>query len=600
MIVKMKKVFLLMQSAQAQGALDDLRGLGVVHVEHENIPSGFELNEISEKLSLVEQARSILSMTIQKHPVQHTIRKSEKWDVVCHHVIDLQKRFKQLREYSVTLNNWIDLWESWGDFDPTQVNALQQKNVLMKFYQIPKDKIKSLPSGVLLKKVSVQGALINCIVVTTENIELGFKELCLPKLSLSGMRSRLNEDIKIMQHIKEELSAHQIYNNDLISAEEALFNQKDFYSVLKGMGQTKEIVYLKGYIPIDVEDMLLKQARQNGWGILTLEPNVEDAVPTLLRNPTWVALIKPLLKLLELVPGYRELDISPLFIIFFSLFFGILIGDAGYGAVYLLLNFWIQKKIGYKVKDKSVFFLFYILGFCAIIWGLLTATFFGQEWLLGIGVKPLVPELHNAIFVQALCFFIGALHLSLAHGWNAILKAPALLALEDVGWILIIWAVFFLAKSLLLGDLFPFFGSWLIMAGLVLVLFFTSPQKNIFKAIGAGLGKIALSLINNFTDVVSYIRLFAVGLATVAIADAFNAMAAGIIKKGDFLTIIIAALVIVCGHVLNIILGPMSVLVHGVRLNVLEFCSHANVVWDGFAYKPFCKKKGELKWEPEL
>jgi len=422
-------------------------------------------------------------------------------------------------------------------------------------------------------------------------MEIGFKELELPKLSLSGMKNRLSEDAKIMQNIREELSAHLIYNNDLIAAEEALLNQKDFYSVLKGMGQVNEIAYLKGYIPIDVEDMLVKQAKQNGWGILTLEPDEQDAVPTLLRNPAWISLIKPVLKLLELTPGYRELDISPLFIVFFSLFFGMLIGDAGYGVVYLLLTFWLQKKIGYKVKDKSVFFLFYILSFCAIIWGLLTATFFGQEWLSNMGIKPLVPALLNTSFVQGLCFFIGALHLSLAHGWRAALKAPDLSALAETGWISIIWAVFFLAKNLLLSEPFPSFGSWLIVVGLVLVLFFSSPQKNIFKTIGAGLGKIALSLVNNFTDVVSYIRLFAVGLATVAIADAFNAMAAGIIKKGDFLTIAIAALIIVSGHALNIILGPMSVLVHGVRLNVLEFCSHANVAWDGFAYKPFVRKK---------
>ncbi|MBU0547600.1 MAG: V-type ATP synthase subunit I, partial [Candidatus Omnitrophica bacterium] len=183
------------------------------------------------------------------------------------------------------------------------------------------------------------------------------------------MRERLSEDTKIMQSIRDELSACLIYNNDFIAAEESLLNQKDFYSVLKGMGQENEIVYLKGYIPIDVESMLVKQAKQSGWGILTLEPKEEDAVPTLVRNPAWVSLIKPVLKLLELIPGYRELDISPLFIIFFSIFFGILIGDAGYGIVYLLLNFWLQKKIGNKIKDKNVFFLFYILSFCAIIWG---------------------------------------------------------------------------------------------------------------------------------------------------------------------------------------------------------------------------------------
>ncbi|MDD5771755.1 MAG: ATPase, partial [Candidatus Omnitrophica bacterium] len=253
---------------------------------------------------------------------------------------------------------------------------------------------------------------------------------------------------------------------------------------------------------------------------------------------------------------------------------------------------WAHKKFGGKVKDKGAFFLFYLLSFCAIIWGLLTGTFFGQEWLLNIGIKPLVPVLVDSTFVQGLCFFIGALHLSLAHGWKVILKAPSLSALADIGWISIIWAVFFLAKTLLLGAVFPPAGTWLITAGLILVLFFSSPQKNVFKAIGSGLGTIALSLVNNFTDVVSYIRLFAVGLATVAIADAFNSMAAGIAQKGDILTIAIAALVIVCGHTLNVILGPMSVLVHGVRLNVLEFCSHASVTWNGFSYKPFCKKEG--------
>jgi len=591
MIVKMKKVFLLIQQGQAQAVLGDLGALGVVHVEHENTPSGIELNEINENLALIEQARSVLSMAAQKQAVKHMAPKSEKWDIVCRHVIDLQKRYDQLREYSVTLNNWIDLWEHWGDFDPAQIKALQQKNVLIKFYQIPRDKIKSLPEGILLKRISAQGTLINCLVVATKHIDIDFKELELPKTSLSGMRNRLSEDARIMQNIREELSAHLIYNNDLIAAEATLLNQKDFYSVLKGMGQANEITYLKGYIPVDVENMLVKQARQNGWGILTLEPDENDTVPTLLRNPAWVSLIKPVLKLLELTPGYRELDISPLFIIFFSLFFGMLIGDAGYGAIYLLLTFWLQKKIGYKIKDKSAFFLFYILSFCAIIWGLLSGTFFGQEWLLNLGLKPLVPELLNTSFVQALCFFIGALHLSLGHGWRAALKSPALSALADIGWISIIWAVFFLAKSLLLSDAYPLFGNWLIIAGLFLVLFFTNPQKNIFKTIGSGLGTIALSLVNNFTDVVSYIRLFAVGLAGVAIADAFNAMAAGVVKKGDFLTIIIAVLIIACGHTLNIILGPMSVLVHGVRLNVLEFCSHANVVWDGFAYKPFVRKK---------
>ncbi|MDP3042213.1 MAG: hypothetical protein Q8N62_05785, partial [Candidatus Omnitrophota bacterium] len=454
-----------------------------------------------------------------------------------------------------------------------------------------KEQLKDLPEGITVKKIFLEGGIQNCAVFSQGNISLPFKELELPKMPLARAQQRLSEDVRVALQLKEQLSGQLGHQDNLIIEKNVLVNKKNFYEVLKGMGQADQLVYLKGYIPLPAEKMLIMEAKKNGWGIFTCSPQETDQVPTLLRNPAWISLIKPLLKLLELVPGYNEIDISPLFIIFFSLFFGMLIGDAGYGLVYFLLNLWLHRKFGRKVKDKSAFFLFYILSFCAIIWGILTATFFGQGWLLSLGIKPLIPALGNTAFIQALCFLIGALHLSLAHGWRAALKAPALIALADVGWICIIWAVFFLAKNLILGDVFPIFGNGLLAAGLFLVLFFTSPQKNILKTIGEGLGTIALGLVNNFTDIVSYIRLFAVGLAGVAIADAFNAMAAGVFKKGDFLTIIAAVLIVVFGHALNIILGPMSVLVHGVRLNVLEFCSHANVTWSGFAYKPFGRKE---------
>ena len=591
MIVAMKKVFLFLQQEHASEALGNLAALGVMHVEHQNPPAGLELNEVNEKLNIIEQALIIISAVAQekKQPLVH--QKTADPIFISHHIIDLQKRYDHLSEYLVTLRSLIDLWKDWGDFDPQKISQLRQKNIYLKLYQIPKEQLKNLPKDIIVQKIFSADGLQNCVVFSYGDIQLAFKELEPPKSSLSWMQQRLAEDAKIILGLKEQLGQQLSYRDNLMAEKKALINKRDFYEALKGMGQANQLVYLKGYIPVDVEKILIIEAKKNGWGILTSLPQETDEVPTLVRNPAWISLIKPLLKLLELIPGYNEIDISPLFIVFFSLFFGMLIGDAGYGIVYFLLTFWLHRKLGYKIKDKSVFFLFYILSFCAIIWGCLTATFFGQGWLLNIGIKPLIPALGNTAFIQALCFFIGAVHLSLAHGWRAVLKAPALFALADLGWICIIWAVFFLAKNLILGDVFPVCGSWLLVTGLVLVLFFTSPQKNIFKTIGEGLGTIALGLVNNFTDVVSYIRLFAVGLAGVAIADAFNAMAAGVFKKGDWLTIFAAALIVIFGHALNIILGPMSVLVHGVRLNVLEFCGHANVTWNGFAYKPFGRKE---------
>ena len=264
-----------------------------------------------------------------------------------------------------------------------------------------------------------------------------------------------------------------------------------------------------------------------------------------------------------------------------------LIGDAGYGAIFFILTLFAQIKLGRRVSGRSLFVLFYILSSAAMLWGVLTGTFFGQAWL-SQKVSPLIPALRDDKNIQALCFLLGAIHLSIAHLWRAVIKLPSVRALAQVGWFIILWGAFFLAKMLVLGDAFPAFGKWFFIAGAALVVFFTDPKKNILKGIGSGLGALLLNLVNSFTDIVSYIRLFAVGLATVAVADAFNQMAMDI-GYGSILTGIMTSFILLLGHTLNIVLGPMSILVHGVRLNVLEFCSHLDVNWSGFSYKPLKK-----------
>jgi V/A-type H+-transporting ATPase subunit I len=187
--------------------------------------------------------------------------------------------------------------------------------------------------------------------------------------------------------------------------------------------------------------------------------------------------------------------------------------------------------------------------------------------------------------VETFCFFLGALHLSIAHTWRAVLKYPSLTALADVGYICILWTAFFLAQTLVLGEPFPAFGIWLVVTGIVLVILFTNPQRRVIRGIGEGLGTMALSFMNNITDVISYVRLFAVGLAGLAIAETTNTLASGL---GTGIIALAAGFVIlIIGHGLNIILGIISVLVHGVRLNVLEFSGHANVTWSGSSFEPF-------------
>jgi len=587
MIVQMGKIAVIMQSKDAASGIKALRAQGVLHVEHQQVPKGKDLSLLHDDLALIDQALEILQEEgVAERPGRTPQeRVVADWKTTSRHIADLRKRIDHLKEYARELEQKIKAWQEWGDFNPDTVRQLAEKGIYLKLYQVPLREVKRMPAAAVVKKIAVKNGSVYCVLVSRGIVECPFKEIELPKMGFQKMQSRLSEDLNYTQGLKNQLHECLCYRQALLKARKTLKKEIEFQEVLNGMGQALGLTYLVGYAPLESEQALAGLAEKEKWGIFITAPSEEDNVPTLIRNPKWISLVSPLFKFLEILPGYRERDISLPFLIFFSIFFGMLIGDAGYGLAYFLITFWLQQKARKKNKDTSSFSLFYILSACAVIWGILTGTFFGHEWVLKAGYKPLMPALNNDKNLQGFCFFLGALHLSIAHAWRGVLKSPSINALAELGWICILWAAFFIAKMLILGDSFPSFGKWLIIAGVSCVIFFTNPQKNILKTIGSGLGTLALSLMNSFTDVVSYIRLFAVGLAGIAIADAFNAMA-GMVAGGNIFAIAAACGIAIIGNALGVVLGPVSVLVHGVRLNVLEFSGHANVSWSGVSYKP--------------
>lgn len=588
MIVPMKKVSIIVQSKDAAPVIERLRSLRVLHVEHQKVPSGRDVSTLREDIAFVDRAINILSVEeFSKAQARDTAGELVDWRFSARHIIGSWKRLDQVEEYGRVLKEAISTWERWGDFDPKTLKELAGKNIYVRLYQIPVKEMKKLPPGAIVERFFTSKGMVHCAVVSDQAIEMPYKELVPPRSSLGEMRARLEESKQVAGWIKEDMRRHVSYLGAFSRLKKSFEKELEFHEALNGMGASGTIVYLVGFIPYDSTEPLLELSRKERWGIVISDPSEEDRIPTLIRNPRWVSIIEPVFKALEIIPGYKELDISFWFLVFFSVFFGMLIGDAGYGLVFFGLTLFAQIKFGKKLKNKSVIVLFYLLSFCAVIWGALTGTFFGQEWLPQ-SVRPLIPALRDSKTIQIFCFFLGALHLSIAHLWRIIVKLPSVKALSEVGWALIIWGAFFLAKMLILGHAFPPFGKWLFIAGAFLVVFFTNPTKNVLKGIGAGFGNLLLNIVNSFTDVVSYIRLFAVGLATVAIADAFNKMAMGIGFNG-ILTGIATSLIIILGHSLNIVLGPLAILVHGVRLNVLEFSNHLDVKWSGFSYKPLQK-----------
>jgi V/A-type H+-transporting ATPase subunit I len=592
MIVPMKKATVLFRTTDSERTVTCLRALGAMQVEHLNIPESQDISALQETLATLDAARDVMDRMM----VPDTDRPSQKpisgdGVAVSNHILELGRRLEQLGASSVQFGDQIHTWERWGDVDQSQVRELNQHGVYLKLYEVPVKETGNFPPDVVVKTVFTSGETAHCAALSRHPIDCAFPEVLPPRERLSLLQQRLAEFSRERESVKAEILEHMGYYQDLQEKRRDLGKEIEFQQVLSGMGREGGISYITGYIPTDREEHLVAEAKARKWGILISEPSADDVVPTLLRNPRWANLIAPVLDFLGLTPGYRELDVSIPFLIFFTIFFGILIGDAGYGLAYILITvllaFWLQRNRRLDSKTKTIVSLFVVLGTSAIVWGSLTGTFFGQTWLLNLGYRPMAPQLNDPVFIQSFCFFLGALHLSLAHSWRAILKLPSLKALADVGYICILWTAFFLSNTLILGEPFPSWGLWLVGTGVILVIVFTNPQVHVFRGIAEGVGTILMSFMNNITDVISYVRLFAVGLACLAIAETANTMAW---EVSGFSTGIIAflagAVVLVIGHGLNLLLGPIGVLVHGVRLNVLEFSGHANVTWSGMVFNP--------------
>jgi V/A-type H+/Na+-transporting ATPase subunit I len=581
MIVKMKKITVVVQEKDRAETLDRLSGLGLVHVEHLREPAGRSLEEARERLQAVKKTLAALP----PEAVGEGEPPAMELDELIARVSELKEEQARLRDRGEKNRRLVEEWEVWGDFDPHLLRRLNEKGIWVYLNVIPERELNELPDEAGVEILAKKGGMVYCGIFCTGMKCFYLKTRELPRRRLSEMIRDGEEIAQAAREVDEELNLLARLRPLLEQQEERRSRELEFEEARSGMEGTGKLAYLRGYCPLPELAELEAAARRNHWGLLMEEPAPEDEPPTLITNPRWVKIIEPVFKLIDTVPGYREIDSSFVFLIFFSLFFAMLIGDAAYGLIFFAITALVHWKLGRRMADKKFLFLLYLLSGATIVWGILTGTFFGQAWLppTVTGVVPWLRERNNVIW---LCFLIGAVQLSIAHLWRLIRKAPSVLALADLGWIMIIWTMFFVAGMFILKNPFPLFAGVLGAAGMLLVIVFSIHPRQFFRELVPRNFALFLNVISSFADVVSYIRLFAVGLATVAIADAFNNMAASL-GWSSVLAGFFAAVILLFGHSLNMALGGMAILVHGVRLNVLEFSGHLGNEWTGRRFKPF-------------
>jgi V/A-type H+-transporting ATPase subunit I len=590
MIVRMKEIWLFTRTNSVKATIQTLGQLGVLDITEIEKASN---KVVQEHAQAVEDTQRVIGLLEEQ--------KTKSIDQVAHtnpqHIVNRLLRFKdvvkELRSALESVEQQLEFYQTWGQNVQSQdVLDLLEKGIYLRLYRIPKSQLKQLSEKhILITFPEAKGRIPVALFTDDPEEKLNIQEEQIPENSFETLTNIQQRKERQLAKTEEYLADQKKYLDVLKEYLHQLQEQLNKEQALEVMDDIEGTVsYLKGYIPKQSIAKFKEVAEKEHWGYVISEPKNPDDVPVYIKNPKWISIINPMMKFIDIVPGYKEVDVSIYFLVAFALFFAMLVGDAGYGLLFLILTLLFRKKMTAQLSA-----LIFILSGSTIVWGVLSGTYFGAEQIAQLPfLKDLViPNMasfgvDNIGFMMHLSFLIGAIHLTIAHGVRVVKYINSIKALSEVGWIALVWGLFFITEQLVLGNPAPNWYLWLFVGGATLVILFSKESTSFLKSMGASIANLPLSLISGFSDIVSYVRLFAVGMATAAVAASFNQMSLpdGIANLG-ILDLTMAAIALLLGHTLNIALALMAVMVHGIRLNMLEFAGHLGVQFSGEAYNPF-------------
>jgi V/A-type H+-transporting ATPase subunit I len=624
MIVQMSKVYIAVRQADRDDLLETLGRMNLVHFQpvqpEEAVPDEETLQEIGD----IDRALEILSSVSVKHaeksPIQKSLDAAREVIQIQALIIDNQNRRKELRQR-------IEELKIWGHVSSSQFKILREAGMEVRFYAISQVQAREVRAECSEIISLLPGKrLLMALVDRKKEVKVpdGSEPILFPSQDRASI---LDEAHKVDMDLKQgyqRLSQLAALTGDLRVERDRLVSKTAFVKARRSGLSREKLFAVQGWLPsekVEVFRSRLIGGRLHA-AVISKPVTEEDVPPTLIRYPKWARPIEGLFDMLGTLPGYREMDLSPFFMLALPVFTAMLIGDAGYGLLISLVGLLFYKRwVGMAGRSKTQILV--IFGLATLLWGILTANYFGvtPETMARAGGFAEPAETGGEVDYAALwegtgfyshaarmmrlaglfweedpkaarfllmkvALIIGCFHLILARFRKMVELIPNPRALAEAGWIIaladmlaLIWYLLFVGVEWVPGFLW-----WILLSAVLLSSWFGQPRKGVLKRILLGLASSLLPLLNTFSDTMSYLRLFAVGLASYFIASAFNALSVQIAETATWFA---AVPILIFGHALNIGLAAIAVFAHGVRLNMLEFSNNVGVQWGGYAYRPF-------------
>ncbi len=597
MITKMKKISFLAFHKGYEEFLEHLRNLGIVHVveKQEGVLSDESLQESVRLMQRYQNAMDELQKLADKQVKAGAERKSAE------EILAVYEKYvanKQVLEQKLqSLNRDAQQLQVWGDFSGESIQRLNRAGYVIKFFTSP---LKSFKQEWVDEYNAIEiysdKQKICFVTITPLNKVVDIDaELCqLPESSLSEIES---ETAKVEQLLKENLQTAQSvagYAEEVLSEAKAALDSSINFGKVKLSGESvvaDKLILLEGWVPAEKVDSVSSELKNLQVLFDIEDPTPEDNIPIQLKNNKFAKLFEPLTKL-YMLPTYQELDLTLFFAPFFMLFFGLCLGDMGYGLL-MIVGLPIFTKLFQLINPNFSKWLVVLFGASTILCGTLSGSFFGFS-IYDIDIpfvqnmKELLYTDNSTMFTVSLC--IGVVQIL----FGMIIKAVNLTiqcgfknAISTIGWIVLLLTVI-VAVLLKVDFSNPIIIALLAISGIGIFLL-NSPGINPLLNIGLGLWDTYNMATGLLGDVLSYVRLFALGLSGGILANVFNSMAVGMSPDIPVVGFIVTALIFAIGHALNIFMNILGAIVHPMRLTFVEFFKNAGYEGGGVEYKPFSK-----------
>jgi V/A-type H+-transporting ATPase subunit I len=595
-IVPLKRLTLYGMATEKEAVLEGLQELGCIHLvdlqpsERRSEMPAAQAKDTYEALRYLEDTRQ------QRRPASED--EDYDLDAIVEKALWNRHRRLSVHDRLDELRHRIQELEPWGNFHLPEPGELGGMSLW--FYVVPLHQMNQVRQSDLTWQIARKDHR-NAYVVVVSDQRPPAEAMPVPPVDLGRLSlAELRWQEELAEAEREELFAERwaltrwlgLLKRDLARAENRAALELASTQTL----DAAEVFAVQGWLPHDRINDVMDFVKPRGLACTLEDPRPDDNPPVLLENPPRLSAGEDLVAFFQL-PGYRDWDPSAVVFLSFALFFAMILSDAGYATTLVIGLAFFWKRMGKTASGKRMRTLAGSLAAVSVLYGVLVGSYFGvapaEGSLLGF-LKIL--DINDFDSMMKLSVVVGGAHVALANllvAWN---RRHSWVALAPVGWLVIVASGL---GVLLLGvdSRFASGAWWAVGAGGVCILLFGS-ERPLRRVTDLGLRlfdglKSIMRISGAFGDVLSYLRLFALGLSSASLAVTFNQLAVQAMDTPG-IGLLFGLAILLGGHVLNIILAMISGVVHGLRLNLIEFYNWG-VSGEGDAFRAF-RKKETLSW----